>query len=81
MAPHWPIVWHGRKCGAAATTASKSISVQALLLLPGLMVDILNFGCRPMSDHVARDASDISESGVVENVGVAAKTVSKFISV
>ena len=36
------------------------------------------FGCRPMSDNVA---SDISESGVVENVGVAVGTPSKSISV
>ena len=54
--------------GVAAETASKSISVQKLFLLPVLVAAILNFGCRPMSDHVVRA---ISGSGVVENVSVA----------
>ena len=62
------LVEHGRKCGVAAETASKSISVQKLFLLPVLMAAILNFGCRPMSDHVARE---IPGSGVVDNVSVA----------
>ena len=42
------------------------------------MAAILNSECRLMSDHVV---SAISESGVVENVGVAAETASKSISV
>ena len=64
--------------GVAAGTASKYISVQKLFLLPVLVAAILNFGCRPMSDHVV---SAISESGVVENVGVALGTASPSPSV
>ncbi len=56
-------------CGLAVGIASKSISVQKLFLFPVLVAAILNSGCRPMSGHVV---SAISESGVVENVGVAA---------
>ncbi len=48
--------------GAVARTASKSISVQTSFQLPVLVAAILNFGYRPISDHVA---SAISESGVV----------------
>ena len=64
--------------GVAALTASKSISVQKLFLLPVLVAAILNFGCRPVSGHVV---SSISESGVVENVGVALGTASPSPSV
>ena len=63
--------------GVAASTASKSISVQKLFLLPVLMAAILNFGCRPVSDHVL---SATSESGVVDNVGVAVETASPSFS-
>ncbi len=63
--------------GVAAETASKYISVKKLFLLPVFVAAILNCGCLPISDHVA---SAISESGVVENVGVAAETTSKSIS-
>ena len=52
----------------AAGTASQSISVQKLFLLPVLVAAILNFGCRPMSDRVVRE---ISGSGVVKYVTVA----------
>ncbi len=52
--------------GVAAETASKSISVQKLFLLPVLMAAILNFGCRPMSGNAG---SHIPESGMVVNVG------------
>ncbi len=64
--------------GVAAKTASKSSSVQKLFLLPVLVAAILNFGCRPLSDHVV---SAISESGVVGNVGVAVGTASPSPSV
>ena len=67
-----------RNVGIAAETASKSISVQKLFLLPVLLAAILNFGCRPLSDLVV---SAISESGVVENVGVAVGTASPSPSV
>ena len=50
----------------AAGTASKSISVQKLFLLPVLVASVLNFGCRLMSGQVV---SAISESGVAKNVG------------
>ena len=48
------IFWSGmvENVGVAAETASKSISVQKLFLLPVLVAAISNFGCRPMSDHV-----------------------------
>ncbi len=65
-------------CGVAPETASKYISVQTLFLHPVLVAAILNVGCWPMSDHVV---SAISASGVVENVGVAAKTAAKYIFV
>ena len=64
------LVGHGRNVGVAAKTALKYIFDQKLFLLPVLVATILNFGCRPMSVHVI---SAISESGVVENVGVALK--------
>ncbi len=38
--------------GVDAETASKSISVQKLFLLPVLVAAILNFGCWPLSNHV-----------------------------
>ena len=63
--------------GIAALTSSKSISVQKLFLLPALMTAIFNFGCRPVSDHVL---SATSESGVVDNVGVAVETASPSFS-
>jgi hypothetical protein len=64
--------------GAAAGTPSKYIFVQNLFLLPALVAAILNFGCRPVVGHVV---SSISESGVVENVGVALGTASPSPSV
>ena len=67
-----------KNVGLAVGIASKYVSVQKLFLLPVLMAAILNFGCRPLSDHVV---SAISESGVVENVGVAAETALKYVSV
>ncbi len=54
--------------GAAAETASKSISVQKLFLLPVLVAAIVNFGRRSISRDVV---SAISESVMVENVGAA----------
>ncbi len=64
--------------GVAAETASKSISVQKLFLLPVLVAGIVNFGRRSMSDHVV---SAISESGVVENVWAAVGIASPSRSV
>ena len=57
--------------GVAVEIASPALSVQKLFPLPvstsGSVADILAFRCRPISGHVV---SGISESGVVENVGV-----------
>ncbi len=53
--------------GVAAEIASPSLSVQKLFLLPVCVVAILRFPCRPTSGHVV---SSISESGMVENVGI-----------
>ena len=67
------IFWSGmvENMGVDAEVALKSIFDQKLFLLPVLVAAILNFGCRPLSDHVVRA---ISESSVVENVGVADET-------
>ena len=57
--------------GVAVGTASPSLSVQSLFLLPvswPTINHILPFRGRPMSGNVG---SGISESGVVANVGVA----------
>ncbi len=43
-------------------------TTQELFPLPVFVVAILDSGCRPMSDNVG---VGVSESGVVENVGVA----------
>ena len=67
----------GPKFGVAAETHSPAVTVQKLFPLPILVADILGSGCRPMSDRVN---SVISESGMVENVGVAAGTALKYIS-
>ena len=60
--------------GVAAEIASPSPSVQKLFPLPVCVVDIpvpdVGSRCRPTSGHVV---SGIFESGVVENVGVAAE--------
>ena len=64
--------------GVAAEIASPSLSVQKLFLLSICFVAILRFPCRPTSDHVV---SGISESGMVENVGVAAEIASSSLSV
>ncbi len=64
--------------GVAAEIASPSISIQKLFLLPVSVVAILRFPCRPTSGHVV---SGISESGRVENVGVAAEIASPSLSV
>ena len=64
--------------GVAVGTASKYLSVQKLFLLPVLVAAILNFRCRRMSDHVD---SAISESSVVENLGITAGTASPSPSV
>ena len=42
--------------------------IQELFPLPVFVVAIFGFGCRPMSDNVG---AGMSESGIVENVGVA----------
>ena len=67
--------------GVAVETALPSLSVQTLFLLPvswPTINHILPFRGRPMSDNIG---SDISESGVVANVGVAVGTASPSLSV
>ena len=67
--------------GVAVGIASLSVSVQKLFLLPvswPTINHILPFRGRPMSGNVG---SDISESGVVANVGVAVGTASPCLSV
>ena len=67
--------------GVAVEITSPYVSVQKLFLFPvswPTINHILSSCCRPMSGNVG---SAISGSGVVENVGVAAKTASKSISV
>ena len=67
--------------GVAVGTVSPSLSVQMLFLLPvswPTINHILPFRGRPMSGIVG---SDISESGVVANVGVAVGTASPSLSV
>ncbi len=58
--------------------ASPSLSVQKLVLLPVCVVAILRLPCWPTSGHVV---SGISESVMVENVGVAAEIASPSPSV
>ncbi len=64
--------------GVAAEIALLSFSVQKLFLLPVCIIAILRFPCRPTSGHVV---CGISESGMVENVGVAAEIASPSVSV
>ena len=64
--------------GVAIEIASPSLSVQKIFPLPVCIFDILRSRCRPMSDHVV---SGISESGMVENVGVAAEIASPSLYV
>ena len=67
-----------KKCGVAAEIASKSLSVRKLFLLPVCVFDILRCRCLPTSGRVV---SGRFESGVVENVGVAAEIASKSLFV
>ncbi len=64
--------------GIAYEIALPSFSVQKLFLLPVYVIAILRFPCRPTSGHVV---SGISESGMVENMGVAAEIASPSLSV
>ncbi len=64
--------------GVDVETATPYLSVQKLFLLPVCVVAILRFPCRPTSGHVV---SGISESGIVENVGVAAEIAWPSLSV
>ena len=67
--------------GVAVGIASLSVSVQKLFLLPvswPTINHILPFRGRPMSGNVG---SDISESGMVANVGVAVGIASLSVSV
>jgi hypothetical protein len=67
--------------GVAFGIASLSVSVQPLFLLPvswPTINHILPSRGRPMSGNVS---SDISESGMVTNVGVAVGTASPSLSV
>ncbi len=63
--------------GVAAEIALPSLSVQTLFLLPVYIIVILRFPCRPMSGNVV---SDISESGMVANVGAAVGIASPSLS-
>ncbi len=63
--------------GVDVEIASPSLSVQKLFLLPVWVVAILRFPCRLTSCHVV---SSIPESGMVENVGVAAEIASPSLS-
>ncbi len=63
--------------GVASEIALPSFSFQKLFLLPVCIIAILLCPCRPTSAHVV---SDISESGMVENVGVAAEIASPSFS-
>jgi len=67
-----------KNVGVAAEIASSSLSVQKIFLLPVCVVAILHFPCRRTSGHVI---SGISESSMVENVGVAAKIASPSLCV
>ncbi len=62
----------------AADITSLSLSVQKLFLLPVCVIVILRFTCRPTSGYVV---SGISESSIVENVGVAAELALPSFSV
>ncbi len=64
--------------GVDVEIASPSLSVQKLFPLPVCVVAILRFPCRATSGHVV---SGISESGMVENVCVAAEIASPYLSV
>ena len=67
--------------GVAVGIASLSVSVQELFLLPvswPTINHILRSRGRPMSGNVG---SDISESGMVTNVGVAVEIASLSVSV
>ena len=68
--------------GIAVEIASKSLSVQKLFPLPVSVVDIsvpdVGSRCRPTSGHVV---SGISESGVVDNVGVTTEIASPSLFV
>jgi hypothetical protein len=67
--------------GVAVGAASPSLSVQTLFLLPvswPTINHISPFRGRPMSGNVG---SDIPESGMVANVGVAVGTASPSLSV
>ncbi len=64
--------------GVATEIALPSLSVQKLVLLPVCVVAILRFPCRPRSGHVV---IGISESGMVENVRVAAEIASPSLFV
>ena len=64
--------------GVDVEIASPFLSVQKLFLLPACVVAILRFPCPPTSGHVV---SGISESGMVENVGVAAEIASPSLAV
>ncbi len=66
------------KVGVASEIALPSFSVQKLFPLPVCLIAILRFPGVPTSGHVV---SGISESGMVENVGVAAEIASPSLSV
>jgi len=63
--------------GVDVEIASSYLFVQKLFLLPVCVVAFLRFLCRPPSGDIV---SGISESGMVENVGVAAEIASSSLS-
>ncbi len=68
--------------GVAVGIASLTLAVQVLFPLPvstsGFVADTSGFRCWPLSGRVG---SDISESGIVENVGVSVGIASPALSV
>ena len=65
--PTWPDIGRHRARKMSATKPEVEIT-QELFSLPVFVAAILDSGCRPTSDNVG---AGMSESGIVENVGVA----------
>ena len=65
--PTWPDIGRHRERKMSATKPEVEI-IQELFPLPVFVAAILGPGCRRMSDNVG---AGMSESGIVENVGVA----------
>ena len=65
--PTWPDIGRHQELKMSATKPEVEI-IQELFPLPVFVAAILDSGCRPTSDNVG---AGMSESGIVENVGVA----------